>query len=338
MQNKCVLHNIEQYNVLQDDKLVLYCKECAKHNILSIIQLEDQIEYESQLMDAEEIKKTRDTLLRQVILGMIIALYIQITPWIFASFFMEVYSINTYLVAVGNSYKWMWTQGWLIMLSVILIILGLYNVKAGISKLKKLPKVTGNTTATKKDILVAVKRFQSSFRLTNANDYLKKLHKRYKEDKLTLTPVVAMTEYEMSLYYAKLIQHVGFKNVRLKVPVESYGISMIAVKDGVRTAIMVVKDHSRLKIEVLSRFGVGRAYFDCEEAIILTQGELPDSIKKMANELVIDYRDMKKVEEKLLTNSVDEWSLFLEDFLIKNDSDLEKYADYEKQRLIHFNE
>lgn len=338
MENKCELHNIEQFKVVQDEKIVVYCKECAKHNILSIIQLEDQIEYKQQLMDSEKIKKQKSNLIRQVMLGFIIALYIQVTPWIFSPFLMEVHSNNSYLLAVGNAYKWMWTQVWAIMISCILLILGLYNVKDALSKLKELPKNGISATATKKDIMNAVKRFQSSFRIVQANEYLKKLHKKYTEDKTTIMPIAAMTEYEMALYYAKLIKYLGYRNVRLKVPVESYGISMIAVKDGVKTAMMVVKDHSRLKIEVLSRLGVGRAYFDCEEAIILTQGDLPNEISKMADELVLQYWDMKKVAQNLTSSSVDEWSEFLEEFLIKTDTDLKNYALYEKQRLIHLND
>lgn len=335
MQNICKLHNIEQTQVLQEEKVVLYCSECAKLNILSIIQLEDQIDSQKQQLDLKAINKKRWNLIKQVILGLLVAIYIQILPWFFAPVILNLEVNKSYFEVVSESYKWIWTRGWVIILSVILLILGLYNVKDAILKIHRLPALNIHPTKSKKDIVRAVKRFQASNRLAIAQDYIKKIHKKYKEDKTTVTPINVMTEYELALYYAKLIKHLGYENVRLTVPMESYGISMIATKNGTKTAMMVVKDTARLKTEILSRLGVGRAYFDCDEAIILVRKELTVEIQKMAEEFVLDVWNMNEIEEKITSNNVDDWSAFLDDFLIKSDTDLEKYAIYEKQRLIH---
>lgn len=336
MQNICKLHNIEQTQVLQEEKVVIYCSECAKLNILSIIQLEDQIDSQKQQLDLAAINKKRWNLIKQVILGLLVAIYIQILPWFFAPIILKFDMSQSYFVVVAEAYKWIWTRGWMIMLSITLFIWGLYNVKDAILKIQKLPSLKLNSTKSKKDILLAVKRFQASNRLAIAQEYIKKIHKKYIEEKTTVTPINVMTEYELALYYAKLIKHLDYENVRLTVPVENYGISMIATKKGVKTAMMVVKDTARLKPEVMSRLGIGRAYFDCDEAIILVRKELPSEIQKMADEFVLDVWNMKEIEEKITSSNVDDWSAFLDDFLIKSDTDLEKYAIYEKQRLIHF--
>lgn len=335
MQNKCKLHNIEQTQVLQEEKVVLYCSECAKLNILSIIQLEDQIDNQKQQLDTKVINKKKWNLLMQVLLGLLVAIYIQILPWFLAAIILKMDVNQSYFELVSDTYHWIWSKGWMIMLSITLFVWGLYNVKDAITKMHKLPKLKLQDTKSKKDIVLAVKRFQASNRLSKAQEFIKKIHKKYKEEKTTITPINAMTEYELALYYAKLIKHLGYENVRLTVPVESYGISMIATKNSVKTAMMVVKDTSKLKTEVLSRLGVGRAYFDCDEAIILVRKELPTEIQTLAEEFVLDVWNMKEIEENITSSNVDDWAAFLDEFLIKSDTDLEKYAIYEKQRLIH---
>ncbi|GEK31199.1 hypothetical protein KZO01_15080 [Kurthia zopfii] len=338
MSHMCEIHNKEQNQVLQEQKIVLYCPECAQENILEIIQLEDQIKLNKLELSTQKIENSREKFLRQIILGMIIALYIQVLPWIFSPFYNEIDSVGSYFLAVGASYQWMWTHGWVMMLSIIFVCLGLYNVKDAFSKLKSLPKTIGTEEPTKKDRSLAVKRFQASFRLNQANEFIQKIHKKYAEQKTTVTPVEVMTEYEMTLYYAKLIQHLGYRDVELTRPLESFGVSMIAKKDGIKASMMVIKDDSRLNHEVISRFGTGRAYFDCEEAIILAPKSINHDAEQFANELRIKCCNMKELEENLTSSKVDAWTQYLDEFTIKTDTDLKRYSMYEKERLIHFSE
>ncbi|MBQ0140635.1 MAG: hypothetical protein KBT36_15230 [Kurthia sp.] len=338
MNEKCERHNKKRNQVVQDEKLVLYCPECAKQNILSIIQLEDQLEFQKNHESKQQALYKKNTLHKQITLGFIIALYLQVTPWIFSPFFYEVLSVEQFIKSVANGYLWMWTQGWTILVSVFFIILGLVNIIDAKKKLKKLSLQIPVLKVKKKDLNNAVTRFQNSNRLQQSAEYMKKLHKKYVEQKTTITPVEVMTEYELSIYYARLIQHLGYENVKFYVPIESYGINLIAEKDGVKSAFMVIKDARRLNAQSISHLAIGRAYYDCEKASILLHGEASKEMQQFAHEMVIQCWDMKKIEEKLTSQTVDDWANYLEGFLIKSDMDLKKYAIYERERLLHLSE
>ncbi|GEK34976.1 hypothetical protein [Kurthia sibirica] len=333
----CERHNCEQNQVLQDDKLVLYCPECAKLNIVKIIQLEEQINYDNTKIDHSKLKKRKRSLYSQFLLGLIVAFYLQVTPWLFAPLFIQIESLGGYFVAVSTAYMWMWSNGLLIMMSLILILIGAYNVKDAMTKIKKLPQEKILNSLTKKDVSFALDRFQASNRLVVAKSYLQKIHKKYSEQKTTVTPVEVMTEYELTLYYAKLLQHLKFTNVKLTVPLDSFGINLIGTRDGIKTAFMVVKDVDRLSSNAVNKLGTGRAYFDCEEAVVLAQKDLSKDMQQFIEELLMGFWNMEEIKEQITSSSVDEWMIYLEDYLIRNDTDLSKYAIHEKQRIIHLN-
>lgn len=338
MNGKCEQHNREHNQVLQDEKLVLYCPKCAEQNILSIIQLEDQIELQKKQENHQEIVAKKKNLHKQIILSLIIALYLQMLPWLVVPFFYEMVSLREFMRNVVRGYIWMWTQGWMIFVSLIFIFLGIINILDAKKKLKLLSNPMPVLKMSKKDINHALTRFQSSIRLQQSSEYMKKLHKKYVEQKTTITPVEVMTEYELSIYYAKLIQQLGYRNVKFYVAAESYGIHLIAEKKGVKEAFMVIKDNRRLTSQSISRLAIGRAYYDCEQATVLLHGEPAKEVQLFAKEMVIQWCDMKKIEEQVVSYSIDEWTHYLDEFLIKTDMDLKKYAIYEKERLLHVNE
>lgn len=338
MNNVCEIHNRQKNQVLQEEKLVLYCPDCANLNILSIIQFEEQLEQQKKQSDMDKINKNKKKLYKRLILGSIIALYSQLLPWIFAPFFNVKNPEDPFLTTVNKGYRWMWTQGWIILGSLFFIILGVANIIDAIKKINKLPSGMIYLKESKKDIEYAVSRFQDSSRLQHASDFMKKLRKKYVEQKTTVTPLEVMTEYELSIYYAKLIQYKGYTNLKFLVPLDSYGISLIAEKDGVKTAFMVVKSANRLTSQTISRLAVGRAYFDCEFAAVLMHLEFLEEIENIAKEFLINCWNMKEIEQQLISNKVEDWGQYLEDFIVNTDVDLKKYAIYEKERLIHMEE
>lgn len=338
MNSKCEVHNQQQNQVLHEEKLVVYCPECAKNNILSLIQFEDQLQLQKQKLDIETIQMNKNTFYKQLLLGFLIALYIQMIPWIFAPFFYPIKTFTMYLLSVIDSYKWMWTQGWVIMVSIFFIAWGILSMRDALLKIRKLNAKTGQLKTTKKDITNALKRFNSTDRIQQVNDFVKTAHKKYVEQKTTITPIEVMTEYELTLYYAKLMQHLGYRSVKLTIPNDSFGVNMIGVKSGVKVAMMVVKDIENFDPSMVSKLGVGRAYFDCEEALILAHTTFPDDIVQSAEAVMVDCWNMREVEVNLTSDTVDEWTVFLEGFLNRKDVDLKKYATYEKQRLQHLHD
>lgn len=338
MNSKCEVHNEVQNQVLHEEKLVVYCPECAKKNILSLIQFEDQLQMKKEKIDIETIQSNKKNLYKQMVLGLLIALYIQMIPWIFAPFFYPIKTLAMYLLSVEEGYKWMWTQGWVIMLSLFFIIWGILSMRDALIKIRKLNAKTGQLKTTKKDITNALKRFNSTARIQQVNDFVKTAHKKYVEQKTTITPIEVMTEYELTLYYAKLMQHLGYRSVKLTIPNDSYGVNMIGVKSGIKVAMMVVKDIDSFNPSMISKLGVGRAYFECEEALLLAHEDFPSDIVENANALVINCWNMKDVEANLTSDTVDEWTNYLEVFLNRKDKDLKNYSMYEKQRLQHLND
>lgn len=338
MNRICEIHNRQQNQVLQEEKLVLYCPECANRNILSIIQLEEQLEQQKRQADFDKIQNNKKRLCKRIMLGIIIAVYTQVLPWIFAPFFYEKDSTQHFLLIVSEGYIWMWTQGWIILFSIFFISLGVVNIVDACKKLNKLSTRVISLKENKKDIAYAMSKFQNSERLQQANEFMKKLRKKFVEQKTTVTPIEVMTEYELSIYYAKLIQYKDYRNVKFLIPLENYGISLIAEQNGFKTAFLVVKDVSRLTTELISILAVGRAYFDCEYAVVLMHLEFPQEIVEFSQEMQIECWNMKKVEQQLTSNTVEDWTCYVDDFLINTDIDLKKYSIYEKQRLVHLNE
>lgn len=331
----CEFHKKEQSKVLQEQKIVLYCPECAKEHILSIIQTEDRLKEKYAQRHIEKIEHNKQRLIHQLLLSCLVAFYLQLTPWIFAPFFYETQTIQQYVQSVGYTYRWMWTEAWVILISSVLLGLGIYYIQDAIRKIKKLPPLHSKRTYhTKKDQVHAIKRFQQSSRLKKAQIYIKKLHKRFIEEKTTIKPVELMTEYELILYYAKLIQHMAYKDVQIIVPSESFGVAIIAQQHGVRTAMMVCKEPEKLTPEMMNHFATGRAYYDCERAVLMTPTTLCPDGKQFAEELHITCWNMKEKEEQLTYDESEAWKAYLDPYLIKHDRDLKQYAIYETHRLL----
>lgn len=331
----CEFHKREQSKVLQDQKIVLYCPECAKEHILTIIQTEDQLKEKYAKHYRDKIEKNKQRLWHQLLLSCLVAFYLQLTPWIFAPFFYKVEKFEHYIQSVSKTYQWMWTETWMIFVSLMFMFFGLYYMRDAIRKMKKLPRLhLHRTYQTKRDMHYAIKRFQHSSRLKKANLFIKKLHKKFTEEKTTVKPVEVMTEYELVLYYAKLIQYLGYKDVQITIPSESFGVSIIAQQNGVRTAMMVSKQPEKLTPEILNHFATGRAYYDCERAILMTPMSVSTDARQFSEELRIVCWNMKEIEEQLTYDHSEAWRIYLDPYLIKHDQDLKHYAVYETHRLL----
>ena len=93
-----------------------------------------------------------------------------------------------------------------------------------------------------------------------------------------------MDPLEFEVYVAKLLQHQGFRNVRLTEKFD-YGVDIIAEKDGTRWGVQVKRYANMVKADAVRQVFTGLVRYKCDRSMVVTNSH---SFSRPARELAAD--------------------------------------------------
>lgn len=325
----CTLHKVNAAKVVLNQKIIVFCPECAKKNMKKIVAIETKQASSSKLTKLEREKKVA---ISELWKGIVLSIYLLIIPFAIALFYPLSYS-KKYMERVSFIYQIYYLHPISYVLIAFFMLLGLYYVTQAIKKISLIQQKKEYMIESGKELTYILDQFLSSNRIGILNDFIQGLRNRFERAYLQQEPMSKMSIRELQVFVVKSLKKLGYKNIQTNDHYDSFGIHFFAENNFGKHAISVVKDELMITMDDVHKIAIGRAYFDCSQCILITAAKLTEDAKELANQLYVDIWNQEKMDELLHENKKEEWDQYLENHYDYSDGNLNHYTNYELQRL-----
>lgn len=325
----CTLHKVNSAKVVLDQKIIVFCPECAKNNMDKIVTIENQQAFSKEFTKIEMEKKVA---LSEFWKGMVVSIYLMIIPLVIAMFYPFSYS-NQYIDRVAFIYQTYYLHPISYLVIAFFFILGLYYIVKAIKNMSLVQQKKQDLIESTKELTYILNQFLSPKRIEILHDFIQGLRNRFDRAYLQQTPMSEMSIRELQVFAIKSLKKLGYKNIQINNHFDSFGIHFFAENKKVKHAISVVKDELMITMDDVHKIAIGRAYFDCSQCILITASKLTEDAKQLADELYVDVWNQEKMAELSDNNITAEWNEYLGNYYDYSDCNLGHYTKYELQRL-----
>lgn len=328
----CTIHNTKSEKVLNGRKITIFCPECAQKNMDKILKEERNKESSEKLAKlAQERKKS----ISEIWKGIFISIYLIILSFVLAAFYP--YTEGSYVERVAYIYNTYIFHPVVLSLIAFFFFFGLYYIVQATKRIRLLHKKKIQIVESTEKVSQILSEFLSPKRVELLKNFVKGLWERFersysmKEE----SEMAQMSYRELQGFTIKSLKKLGYKNIKYNNHYDSdeFGIHYLAENNQGKHAISILKDEIIITMDDINRIAIGKAYFDCNECILVTASKLTEDAKKLADKLYINVWNQEKMNGLLKRNLAEQWLKFLESYFDYSDADLEKYTNAELKRI-----
>lgn len=328
---ECTIHNTKTAKVLNGRKIVIFCPECAKTNMDKVLKVEREIKSSEALTKIDQGKKVAFS---EIWKGFILSVYLLLIPFLLALFFPYSQS-NLYTHRLVYIYRTYVFHPIGLLLIGSFFLLGLYYIGQAVKSIYSLKYEKMKIVESPKELAQILEAFLSPKRMGILKEFIVRLRKRFEKIYVEDKNMSQMSFREMQVFSLKSLKKFGFENFEINnhYDSEAFGVQFIAENNLGKNAISIVKDEIVISMDDIHRIAIGKAYFDCEAGILITTSKLTEDAKILADRFSINVWNQEKMNDLLKKYTSEQWQSFIENYYDYSDTDLDKYTNFEIQRL-----
>ena len=312
-----------------EQKIIVFCPECAKENMDKIVTYENRLASQDEIAKIDREKKGA---FGDFLKGLLLSIYLMVVPWIIA--FVYPYSLNKqYILRVRFIYKTYYTHPISYLVIALFFGLGIYYIIQATKKITFLQQKKMELIESTKELTHILTQFLSSKRINDLNNFIQGLRIRYNRAKSPHQPMNEMSSRELQVFVIKSLKKLGYQNIQMNNHYDSFGIHFFAENEHGKNAISVVNDELFITMDDVHKIAIGKAYFDCHQSILITASKLTEDAKTLAEKLYIDVWNQEKMDQQLNIIEQQSWIQYLENHYDYSDTDLYEYTKHELHAL-----
>lgn len=332
----CTIHNMKTEKVLNGRKIVIFCPECAKKNMDMILKMEKNQESSGK---AAKLVQERKISISEIWKGICLSAYLLIFPFLLALFFPYIHS-KSYVERLVYIYQNYLFHPVGLVLIVFFFCFGVYYILQATKRIVSLQKKKIHIIQSTEELSQILDEFLSPKRVDMLTEFVKGLWERFEKTYGIMgdNDMSQMSLRELQIFTIKSLKKFGYQNIQFNSHFDSdeFGIQYFAENNNEKHAISIVKDEIIITMDDIHRIAIGKAYFGCNECILVTASKLTEDAKTLAEKLYINVWNQEKMNGLLKKNIAEQWSKVLENYYDYSDHDLAKYASLEIQRMQRF--
>ncbi|MGG0655438.1 restriction endonuclease [Rummeliibacillus pycnus] len=312
-----------------EQKIIIFCPECARKNMDKIVTLENQIKFSEEITWLNHEKKI---VFSDLWKGIVLSVYLLLIPFVIGLIYPLSYS-EYYSDRVAFIFRTFYLHIISFLLVGIFLIIGLYYIVQAIKKISSIQQKREKLIETTNEITDILNQFLSSERIEIIDDLIQGLRNRFDQNYLKQVPMSQMSMRELQVFVVKSLKKLGYKNIQINNHFDSFDIHLFAENEHGKNSISIVKGELVITMDDVHKIAIGKAYFDCDQCILVTASKMTEDAKKLADQYYIDVWNQEKIDENINNNVTDEWVRYLEHYYDYSDRDLDSYTKYELQRM-----
>ena len=102
---------------------------------------------------------------------------------------------------------------------------------------------------------------------------------------------MSMDGWQFEHYVADILRQNGYYDVEVTKGSGDFGVDIVALKDEVKFAIQCKHYNSQVGVEAIQQVYSGKAFYDCDRAIVITQSGFTPAAEEMATKLDVELWD-----------------------------------------------
>lgn len=336
----CTIHNTKTAKVLSGHKIVIFCPECAKQNMDKMLTFERLQQSSKERLALEQEKKFA---ISQIWKGLLLSVYLIFLPFVLALFYPFSQS-KFYTNRLAYIYQTYTLHTMSLLLIGFFFLIGLYYMIQGMWKISAIHQKKKSMMAqSSKQLSQILDGFLSPRRMDILKDFVQGLRKRFEytyyntgsNKYLKDLSLSQMSVRELHVYTIQTLKKLGFKNIQMNnhYDSEAFGIHFFAENEHGKNAISVLKDEIIISMDDIHQIAIGKAYYDCNECILITASKLTEDSKILADNLFVNVWNDEKLDELLKKNFTEQWLKYIGNYFDYSDKDLNHYTKVELKRL-----
>lgn len=144
-------------------------------------------------------------------------------------------------------------------------------------------------------VLLVVVLYYFFNRSTKEKNEIKNENEKYAIIQGDLDEIDIMSDENFIKYVLELLQKNGYKKVKQVIYTGDYGVDIIAYKDEIKYAIQCVQFRGVVTVDVIKNLLLGKEYYDCDKAMIVTNSIFNRKAIKLATSSKIELINRDKL-------------------------------------------